>query len=289
MMAGLHTTRRQPQLIYLGAVRAMIRISLAVALACCSGTMATAADELYRAQAIVTGQGEANRIVGFASCLEDVLIKVSGAQKLAGDRRLAAYKSSAKDLVRAFSYRDQMSGTPTRDEQGTRDRPYDLIVDFDEKKIDDLLRAIRLKPWLSHRPVLAVFVEMQQGPKKYMVTADADQAALQRESLLAAAARRGMRVVLPGSAALAESSINGAEFGTTSSALGSVAARQGGEVALIGRLVWVDRELGWATQWQMDWHRRTRRWRVRGVTFDEAFRRGIGGAAQILSGNGDPA
>jgi len=25
----------------------------------------------------------------------------------------------------------------------------------------------------------------------------------------------------------------------------------------------------------------------RGVTFDEAFRRGFGGAAQILSGNGD--
>jgi hypothetical protein len=252
--------------------------------------MASAADELYRAQATVTGQGEANRIIGFASCLEDVLIKVSGAQQLAGDRRLAAYKSNAKGFVRAFSYHDQMSGTPTRDEQGTRDRPYDLIVDFDEKKIDGLLKALRLKPWLSHRPILAVFVEMQQGPKKYMVTADTDQAALQRESLLAAAARRGMTVVLPSAAALAESSINGAEFGTmTSSTLGSVAAQLGGEVALIGRLVWVDRELGWATQWRMDWQSRTHRWRVRGVTFDEAFRRGIGGAAQILSNNGDPA
>jgi len=252
--------------------------------------MAAAADELYRAQAIVTGQGEANRIIGFASCLEDVLIKVSGAQQLAGDRRLAAYKSNAKGLVRAFSYHDQMSGTPTRDEQGTRDRPYDLIVDFDETKIDDLLRALRLKPWLSHRPVVAVFVEMQQDPRKYIVTADADQSALQRESLRAAAARRGMTIVLPGAAALAESGINGAAFGTmTSSTLGSVAARQGGEAVLIGRLVWVDRELGWATQWRMDWQHRTHRWRVRGVTFDEAFRRGIGGAAQILSDNGDPA
>jgi len=252
--------------------------------------MATAADDLYRAQAIVTGQGEANRIIGFAACLEDVLIKASGALKLAGDRRLAAYKSNAKDFVRAFSYHDQMSGTPTRDEQGTRDRPYDLIVDFDETKIDDLLGALRLKPWRSHRPVLAVFVEMQQGLKSYMVTADADQAAIQRESLLAAAAKRGMTAVLPSAAALAESRINGAEFGTTtSSKFGSVAARQGGEVALIGRLVWVDRELGWATQWRMDWQSRTHRWQARGVTFDEAFRRGFGGAAQILSNNGDPA
>lgn len=287
-MVTRHTTKRQPHLMYLAVVRAIIRISLTVTLICCSGTMATAADDLYRAQAIVTGQGEANRIVGFASCLEDVLIKVSGAQKLAGDRRLAAYKSNAKDLVRAFSYHDQMSGTPTRDEQGTRDRPYDLTVDFDETKIDDLLKTLHIKPWHSHRPILAVFVEMQQGPKTYMVTADADQAAIQRESLLAAAAKRGMTVVLPSAAALAESSITGAEFGTTtSSKFGSVAARQGGEVALIGRLVWDDRELGWATQWRIDWQNRTHRWRIRGVTFDEAFRRGIGGAAQILSGNGD--
>ena len=66
-------------------------------------------------------------------------------------------------------------------------------------------------------------------------------------------------------------------------------AGQGGEAALIGRLVWDDRELGWVTQWRIDWHGRTHRWQVRGTNFDEAFLRGIGGAAQILSGNGDPA
>jgi len=37
-----------------------------------------------------------------------------------------------------------------------------------------------------------------------------------------------------------------------------------------------------------DWHGQTHRWQVRGVTFEEAFRRGTGGAAQVLSGNGDP-
>jgi hypothetical protein len=285
-----HATKHQRHLICLSAVRAIIKISLTAMLMCCTGTMATEAADLYRAQAIVTGQGETNRIIGFASCLEDVIIKVSGAQKLAGDRRLAAYKSKAKGFVRAFSYHDQMSGTPTRDEQGTRDRPYDLIVDFDEKKIDDILKALGLKPWLSRRPVLGVFVEMQQGLKKYVVTDDADQSELQRESLLAAASKRGMAIVLPSVAALAKLSINGVELRTmTSSTLASVAAQQGGEIALVGRLVWVDRELGWSTQWQMDWQSRTHRWQVRGVTFDEAFRRGIGGAAQILSNNDGPA
>jgi hypothetical protein len=182
-----HMTRRQRYSMCPGAAAVMIGISILAALTCCTATMAAAADDLYRAQAVVTGQREANRIIGFASCLEDVVIKVSGALKLAGDPRLAAYKSSAGDFVGAYRYHDQMSGTPTRDEQGTRDRPYDLIVDFDEKKIDDLLGAIGITPWLSHRPSLAVFVEMEQGPRKYIVTADAGQSAAPREALLAAA------------------------------------------------------------------------------------------------------
>jgi uncharacterized protein len=280
-VVNLHMTKRR---LVLGAARAFITILLASALTWCVGAMAAAGADLYRAQAIVTGQGEANRIIGFASCLEDVLIKVSGAQKLAGDRRLAAYKSNAKNFVRAFSYHDQMSGKPHRDEQGTRDRPYDLIVDFEEGKIGDILKALGIKPWLSRRPRLAVFAEMKQGPKNYIVTSDGTQSDLQRDALLAAADRRGMDIVLPSAAALTKSNLNGAELKTApSSTLASVAAEQGGEVALVGRLVWDDRELGWATQWQMDWRGRTHRWHVGGVTFDEAFRRGIGGAAQVLS------
>lgn len=290
VMADLHKTRCHAHLPGLGASRAMVRIFLAAALAWCAGTMAAAGADLYRAKVTVTGQGEANRILGFAACLEDVLIKASGAQKLAGDRRLAAYKSKAKSLVASFSYRDQFSGKPIRDEQGTRDRPYDLTVAFEENKIDDILKVLGLKPWLSHRPRLAVFVEMEQGARNYVVTTDGTQSDLQRDALLAAADKRGMDIVLPSTAALAKSNMSGAELRTAPlPALASVAAEQGGEVVLVGRLVWDDRELGWATQWRMDWGGRTQHWRVRGVTFDEAFRRGIGGAAQILSGNGDPA
>jgi hypothetical protein len=283
-VVGSHVMRRRLVVICPGAISAIVRIFLASAF-WSSAAMAAAGADLYRAQAIVTGQGEANRIIGFALCLEDVLIKVSGAQKLAGDRRLAPYKSNAKSFVRAFSYHDQMSGKPHRDEQGTRDRPYDLTVDFEESKIDDILKAIGLKPWLSHRPRLAVFVEMKQGSKDFIVTTDRPQSDLQRDALLAAADRRGMSIALPGAAALAKSNFNAELKTVPSSTLASVATDQGGEVALLGRLVWDDRKLGWATQWWMDWRGRTYRWQIRGVTFDEAFRRGIGGAAQVLSGN----
>src|ERR1700755_3182110 len=93
-----------------GARGEIARIVLAIVLACGAASRAAAADNLYRGQAIVTGQGETNRMVGFASCLEDVLIKVSGALQLTGDPRLQAYKAKAKDFVKSYDYHDQMSG-----------------------------------------------------------------------------------------------------------------------------------------------------------------------------------
>ncbi len=280
--------QRRPRSTWLGVACAAGTILMAAALSCAAATT-DAADELYRAQAMVTGQGEPNRVIGFASCLEDVLIKVSGAQKLARDDRLAAYKPNAKEFVRAFTYHDQMSGEPKRDEQGTRDRPYDLIVDFDQGKIDDILKALGLKPWVSHRPVLAAFIEMRQGARHYMLATDSDQTAIQREALLAAGARRGMSIVLPSLTTLAKANIDAATSSTTaSSSLAPIAIEEGAEVALVGRLVWDDQELGWATQWRMEWQGRPHQWRLRAVTFDEAFRQAIGTAAQILSGNGDP-
>jgi len=288
-MSYLQRTRRRFILRGRGANRVIAGIFQAALLTWCAVAMAAAGTDLYRTKVTVTGQGEANRVTGFAAGLEDVLIKASGAQKLSGDRRLAAYKAKARDYVRSFSYRDQFFGKPIRDEQGTRDRPFDLTVEFEEGRIDDLLKTLGLKPWLSPRPRLAVFVEMEQGAKNYIVTTDGSQSDLQRDALLAAADKRGMDIVLPGTAALAKSNISGAEPRAPSfPALTPLATELGGEVVLVGRLVWDDRDLGWATQWQMDWRGQTHRWQMRGVTFDETFRRGIGGAAQILSGNGDP-
>jgi uncharacterized protein len=264
----------------------LLAVVLVTTLLCCA---AARADDLYRAQTAVTGQGEPNRLVGFATCLDDVLIKVSGAPKLAGDPRLAPAKPHVADFVAAFDYHDQMSGTPKRDEQGTRDRPYDLIVDFDKPKIDQLLGTLGLNPWLARRPTLGIVVIMVPGPRSFLVSADGKQSELQRDALRIAAFRRGMRIVLPDEAALANGNADGtALMSAPAEALTSLMAAQGAEAVLAGRLVWNDDELGWVTAWRLDAEGRSHRWRMRGVTFDEAFLRGIGGAARVLSGNGEP-
>src|SRR5207244_3975776 len=231
----------------------------------------SAAAKLYRAQTIVTGTGEANRITGFASCLEDVLVKVSGLLQLAGDPRLAPAKADAAKLVRDFSYRDEKGGKPKNDEQGTRDRSFVLTVDFDEAAINGVLENLGAKPWLSRRPVLGVFVELQQGVRRYVVAGDSKATDLQRDSLLAAAARRGMSVVLPDAVTLAKVGTDQlALAGIARAKLTEAAAARGGEALLTARLVWDDEKLQWQADWQLDWQdgapAKSRQWHLAGVT-----------------------
>src|ERR1700722_9475052 len=92
-----------------------------------SGTI----DDLYQSQTIVTGQDEPNRQAGFKTCLDAVLLKVSGDQRLPRKPVVAALREKAGGFIASFRYRDRMEGIPIHDEQGTHDRPYDLTCLYD--------------------------------------------------------------------------------------------------------------------------------------------------------------
>ena len=62
----------------------------------------------------------------------------------------------------------------------------------------------------------------------------------------------------------------------------------GADLPLVGRLVWSEQELGWKADWRLAPKGRIVAWRITGVNFDDAFRNAMRGAAQILSGNGEP-
>src|ERR1700693_3369435 len=100
-----------------------------------------------------------------------------------------------------------MAGLPVHDEQGTRDRPYDLTVSFDEAKTDAALRSLGLEPWKKSRPRLALFIGVQNGPVPYVLTSDGERGLEQRLSVQAAAYKRGMSIVLPTASMLAAADV----------------------------------------------------------------------------------
>jgi hypothetical protein len=237
----------------------------------CAGAEARAAGldaALYRARAFVTGQEETERARGFALALEEVLVKVSGDPRLRRDPRLPPLEADARRLVARFDYHDRMSGLAVHDEQGTRERPFDLTVTFAPAGIAGALRTLGRKPWVGPRPTLVVLLRIADATATYTLASDGERGLGQRLSLAAAAEQRGVPIRLP-----------------TTAALGAGSA-EGRDLALRGGLVWVER--GWQARWQLRRHGVAHRWGSDAVSFDDAFRSAMDGALQILSGHGRP-
>jgi hypothetical protein len=246
-------------------------------------------DDLYQCQTIVTGQGEESRRFGFPVCLEQVLVKVSGDPRLIGDPEVAALAGQAATFVTDFAFRDRMAGIPVHDEQGTRDRPYDLTVRFDPTKIDAALGALGREPWGASRPCVAVFVGVDIGGTKYVLAREGTRGRDQREALAEAAARYGVPMALPDQAALAAAGLSYPTLQAIDPGrLYATARAIGGDLALAGNLLWSEQALGWIADWRLGTRGKSYRWQIRGVGFDDAFRRAMSGAAQILSGHGQP-
>ncbi|CAN7667673.1 DUF2066 domain-containing protein [Rhizobium sp. LjRoot254] len=232
-------------------------------------------DDLYSSQAIVTGQGEKNRQPGFRDCLDRVLVKVSGDQRLPRLPQADALRARAGDFVASFAYRDRLAGKPIHDEQGTYDRPHDLTCRYDRKTVDDLLAGLGSRPWPAERPTFLIVLDVKRGGQAFRATADDMRDLAMRESFALGAAPLALKVTFPAAADAASLDAGGL-------------VPSDGVLPLSGSLVWSDADLGWVATWRLRHDGETYRWVVRGVNFDEAFRVAMRGAAQILSGNGAP-
>ncbi len=241
------------------------------------------ADTLYSAKAIVTGQGEKNREPGFRDCLTQVLVRVSGDQRLTARPEMADLLPRAGSFVRSFSYRDRLAGKPIHDEQGTYDRPHDLTCRYEPTVIDGLLADFGSHPWRDARPALAVFLDVTRYQQAFRVSRDDPRDAAMRDSFALAASALAMTVAFPSTQDGEKS-----KPGPNAVDLAAAASAAGADLPLIGKIDWSDADHGWVASWRLTEGGREHAWTVRGVNFDEAFRVAVRGAAQILSGNGTP-
>lgn len=246
--------------------------------------------DLYRARAIVTGRRPETRIPGMVRCLPQVLARVSGDQRLASHPNLAAFARSPEAAVIDYGYRDLYAFRPIKDEQGTRDRPYEMTVRYDPGKIDAMLAEMGSKPWLAKRPTLVVFLAVRHIGSTFMLSSMGEQGDLMRQSFGNAAWNAAMEVFIPPPEAIAQA---GLTVDTTpvvsTAALLPFVDGAAGELALLGQLDWSKPLLAWKARWRLDPGDGEKNWEISGVNFDAAFRNGVSGAAQILSGNGLPS
>jgi hypothetical protein len=239
----------------------------------------------YQANDIVTGFGVDARRAGFAHCLREVLVRLSGEPRLEHDRRIAELAAHADALVVSFDYADVLAGLgfPVHDDQGTADRPEYLVVRFDHAKIDRALVDLGDRPWRTPRPrVVPVLAVRGPAGGTYLLSAEAERGADQRGSLAAAALQYGLALRIPAGAELAA-------WGVALDGFPSPRAEPNGEQALVaGTLEFDEAKLGWVGSWRIHWRGADYAWGISGVNFDEAFRALMRGVARVASGHGAP-
>ena len=254
-----------------------------------SGGSPSGLDDIYTTRAIVTGQDERNRPLGFKLCFADVLVKVSGDANIVTDRRFEALAAAAGQYVSTFSYRDRFEGKPVHDEQGTYDRPHFLTCQFDRQKIDAVLKTLGRKPWPEPRPRLVMMLVVHGRTNSGVLSSDGAFDPDMREALANAALRYGLTVRLPSAATLQSNQIGlDTAAAIPADRLSRIAKESGSDLPLVGELRWSDAALGWVATWRLETNGRRLRWSVSGVNYDEAFRNAVRGVARVLSGNGKP-
>jgi len=279
---------RRPLAIFLLAILALARVGPAAAF---SAPPTKPIEELldssdpYQAFDIVAGYNlERTRRAGFAHCLPEVLVRVSGEPRLEHDPRVADLAAHADALVASYDYSDFLVRMgPVHDDQGTGDeRPYDLVVRFDHAKIDAVLRDLGTSPWQGPHPQVVPVLAVKGFTGTYLLSAEVNAGAAQRGSLAAAATRYGLSLSMPSEAELAA-------WGVAADGFPSPRAEPQEERALVaGTLYFDEAKPGWVGSWQMRWRGADYAWGISGVNYDEAFRSLMRGVARVASGHGAP-
>jgi len=239
----------------------------------------------YQAFDIVAGYDlERTRRVGFAHCLPEVLVRVSGEPRLEHDPRVADLATHADALVVSYDYSDFLVRLgKVHDDQGTGDeRPYDLVVRFDHAKVDAALRDLGTPPWRGTRPQVVPVLAVKGFTGTYLLSAEEKAAATQRGSLAAAAAWYGLPLRVPSEAELAGWGVAAGDFPSPR------AEPEEGRALVAGTLYFDEATPGWVGSWRMRWGAVDYAWGISGVNYDKAFRSLMGGVARVASGRGAP-
>jgi hypothetical protein len=233
------------------------------------------AEGLYQAEVPVKGQGRDERLTVYPAALAQVVVKLTGDRSAPQSPRLAKALGSAQNMVQQYSY--QELALPALKGQGYSRL---LLVQFDEKALNQVLVAAGLPLWGRTRPDLLVLLAVEDGASRMLLAAnDVTAAGLEWGGALDAnARRRGLPLLLPALDGAEQKRLGFADlWNNVRPPIMDAAKRYGANAVLVGR---INRQgSGWQGRWSLYQGEEVQHWAANGSDQNSVVAAGIDAVA----------
>lgn len=151
-------------------------------------------ENLYTGKILVTDKTQKNRVKAHRWAIEQVLTKVTGSREILKNIRIQQeVRLRTANYIKSYAF-------VTDDQQRTF-----LVDEFDQVKIDNLLRGVGASIWGKRRPETFVWLALEEGVHRNILTTGRNPQ--YSEMLLQSADDRGLPVVVPDQNVVAQSQL----------------------------------------------------------------------------------
>ncbi len=155
-----------------------------------AGTSTAVAQDLYSGEVLVTSQSEAARNDAMPSALIQVLQKLSGRREIPNSGAIDDALQNADEILLSFQYKNVQRIQP----DGSSTRALYLVARFMRSEVDRILLQAGLPRWQTDRPVVQVWVVIDDGQTRSLRPLEYQYA---WQALQELADRRGLQVSWP--------------------------------------------------------------------------------------------
>lgn len=236
---------------------------------------------LYSAEVPVAGANAGSRTKGFRKALEQVLIKVAGSGEVLEKPQAEPILEKASRYALRYSYEEKEEQPADENGEDADAGGLYLTAEFDGAALEQAMHAAGLPVWGANRPTTLVWLGVQSGGERFIVSEDGDSDV--RKRLHRAADERGVPLILPLMDLEDRRRVEYADIrgGFTENLL-DAAGRYDAAVVMIGALQEL-RSGEWTAKWSVHREGSASDWNERGTSLTGALRSGVHGLADILA------
>jgi hypothetical protein len=145
---------------------ASVTIAAAPSAALAAGPACGTEPDVFKAETIVTGLEEAERVRGLKEDMRTLVIKATGRPDLAGSPLVEGFADNPKRYIAQFCYEDRNRHLKINDEQGTRERPHYLRISVDVDRFEQALANAGLSVWRD-RPSVSLLLTVRNARETF--------------------------------------------------------------------------------------------------------------------------